>query len=334
MPYNAATLKDVAALAGVSVSTASRALAHSSRISEKTRDRVSKAAASLNYRPNIQARGLRNQKSNIIGLAIPSLVNPYFASMAAAIQDQATSYGQSTLIVTSNELELETAVYSLAQMRVDGMIVVPDLAAKNLLTSMVDAGTPIVLIDRDIPGSDFPCFASDPVSGIEAALRDLKSHGHSKIGYLSGPAATTTGAQRLNAFTSICDTLDISCDYVFRGGFEVELGRTGAEELTKRGVTALIAGDSMMTLGALDYCFQHEIHIGDELAFVGFDDLVYMRVQPVPISIIDQNVQDMGRRAHAGLLALLNGEDPPDDNRISPTTYIPRASTQCPPKTH
>lgn len=329
MPYNAATLKDVAALAGVSISTASRALASNPKISENTRSRVHEAAKTLSYRPNIQARGLRSQKTNIIGLAIPSLVNPYFASMAAAVQDQATEHGQTTLIVTSNERELEQAVYSLAQMRVDGMIIVPDVSSETLLTNFTDSGTPVVLIDRDIPGSPFPCFASDPVPGIKKALEELQAHGHHKIGYLSGPAATTTGAQRLQAFTSISNSLGLDQE-IFRGGFEVELGREGAEELIKRGVTGLIAGDSMMTLGALDYCFKQGIQIGTELAFVGFDDLVYMRVQPVPISIIDQNVQDMGRRAHAGLLALLEGRQP-EDNRISPTTFIPRASTQCPP---
>lgn len=330
-----ANLKDVAEAAGVSISTASRALAGKTSISEKTRSRVQQVARELNYQPNVQARGLRSARTNIIGLTIPSLTNPYFATMAATIQERAAANGHTTLITTSNEdpEQLKQAIYSMSQMRVDGMIVVPSENSKSLLMNIHRAGTPVVLIDRELPGTPLPSYASQALPGITAAVAELAARGHTRIGYLSGPVETSTGAQRLAAFEQICAHTGTSNDFIFRGGYDVKKGWDGAQALLHRGITALIAGDSMMTFGALDYCYQHGINIGTDLAFVGFDDLVYMSLQPAPISVIDQNVVAMSEQAYDGLVRLIGGADPPDQAVVLDTTYISRASTHCTPPT-
>lgn len=331
-----ANLKDVAARAGVSISTASRALAGKASISAATRRRVEKVAAELNYQPNVQARGLRSSRTNLIGLAIPSLNNPFFATMAATIQECATANGQTTLITTSDENpeQLVAAIQTLTQMRVDGMIIVPSEGAVDSLSSSIASGTPIVLIDRSLSSLSIPTFMSDPVPGITAALEELCAKGHEHIGYLSGPQETSTGAGRLTAFLKACQEFHVAADHIYRGGFVVDQGRDGAKELLNQGVTALIAGDSMMTFGALDYCYSVGIKVGHDLAFVGFDDLVYMKLQPVPISVIDQNVEAMSKAAYGGLATLLNGGQLTTMNNLLDTTFIPRASTSCAPTTH
>lgn len=331
-----ANLKDVAAAAGVSISTASRALADNRAISVATRKRVQQAAKQLNYQPNIQARGLRSSRSNLIGLTIPSLTNPYFATMAATIQDCATTVGQTTLITTSNESPQQflRAIHSLAQMRVDGMIVVPAENSLAILSETAAAGTPVVLIDRTAPDSNLVSYVSDPLPGIRAALTELVVGGHQRIGFLSGPQSTSTGAERLIAFTTACTELGLDSGHIYPGGFDVQQGIDGARLLLGQGVTALIAGDSMMTFGALDYCYTAGLRVGHDIAFVGFDDLVYMSLQPTPISVIDQDVVAMSTAAHAGLAALIDGAraDPPPGGL--PTTFISRASTRPVPTTH
>ncbi|MEJ5927384.1 LacI family DNA-binding transcriptional regulator [Corynebacterium sp. H128] len=326
-------LKDVAAAAGVSISTASRALADKPSISVTTRNRVREVAKELNYQPNVQARGLRNSRTKLIGLAIPTLNNPYFATMAATIQKCATQHGQTTLITTSDEdpVQFETAIHSLSQMRVDGMIVVPSEDCAELLRDTRDAGTPIVLIDRTVPETNLDAYVSDPLPGLRAALRTLQELGHTHIGFLSGPQSTSTGVARLAAFNAVCQELGLGDTEVYPGGYEVTQGIEGARELLSRGVTALIAGDSMMTFGALDYCYSTSIAVGTALAFVGFDDLFYMSLQPTPISVIDQDVVAMSTRAHAGLCELIDAKRPQPPPGDLATTFIPRATTCCGP---
>ena len=122
-----ATLRDVAEQAGVSVSTASRALSGFPAISTTTRDRVEKAARELNYLPNLQARGLRNSNSAAIGLTVPSLVNPYFAEMATAIQQAAERDGYSTVTASTHEdaTQFDAALRVFQSQQLSGFIIVP-----------------------------------------------------------------------------------------------------------------------------------------------------------------------------------------------------------------
>ncbi|MDY3126855.1 MAG: LacI family DNA-binding transcriptional regulator [Corynebacterium sp.] len=338
-------LKAVAAAAGVSISTASRALAGKTTISAATRKRVEQAAQKLNYQPNIQARGLRTARTYTIGLAIPTLINPFFATMAAAIQDQAARYGLTTIITSYSEqpAQLAQAVSSLRQHKVDGMIVVPHPEVANHLRNIAQGGTPVVLLDRELPGTTLTTVTSNPLPGITAAIEHLVAQGHHRIGYLAGPRTLSTGQSRLKAFRAACELNGTSPDYVYPGGFEVEEGIAGTQELLSRNITALIAGDSMMTLGAMMYCHDNGVDIGKDIALVGFDDLVYMQVQPSPISVVDQNVVELGHTAVEQLHSALNSlHSPPQsaDNaqgippgaviRI-PTHFIPRKSSLCPP---
>ncbi|WP_246846926.1 MULTISPECIES: LacI family DNA-binding transcriptional regulator [unclassified Corynebacterium] len=327
-----ANLKDVAAAAGVSVSTASRALAGKTIISEDTRNRVQAAAQKLNYKPNIQARGLRTARTYTIGLSIPTLVNPFFATMAAAIQENATAHGLSTIITSYDEdaLTLKNTVNALYQHQVDGMIVVPSAKATQELEHIAQLGVPLVLIDRVLTDCSLPAVVSHPDPGIYAALEHLVEQGHHHIGFLAGPAELSTGAGRLQAFrTAHAALLDNTQEHIFYGGFEVTQGHRGARALLDAGATAIIAGDSMMTLGAMEYCHAHEVHIGDDVALVGFDDLVYMRVQPTPLSVIDQDVVAMGQQAVQLLVNWMSRAQPPPEQEIIAidTTFIPRAST-------
>ena len=328
MPAHSANLKDVALAAGVSVSTASRALAGKDSISAATRQRVERAAKALNYHPNIQARGLRTARTYTLGLVIPTLLNPYFATMADAVQARATANGLATIITSYSEdsSRLRDAVTTLSQQNVDGMLVVPTADALSLLGTVKAAGTPVVLIDRSLAGSDLPTVVSDPEPGITAAVELLYARGHRRVGYLAGPEELSTGAERRAAFSAAADRVGISSEHVFQGGFEVSQGITGTRELREARCTAVIAGDSMMTLGALEYCHREKVRIGKQLALVGFDDLDYMRVQPTPLSVIDQDVTQLGYRAADALVAALSGMSPPD--ATLPTRLITRQSTE------
>ena len=317
-----ATLKDVAAAAGVSVSTVSRSLADNPAISEATRRRVKEAASALNYRPNAQARALRSARSNAIGLVIPSLVNPFFAAMAGAIEEAAETRGFATIITSCNEdgQRLITAINALSARQVDGILAVPMHGTEQALA---EAATqrPLLLVDRHL--GDLPAVVSDSTPGFAAAIALLKRRGHSRIGYLSGPQETSTGRERLEIFLRESEGLDVC---VHGGGFRRKQGYKGTLDLLDSQVTAIIAGDSMMTFGALEACHNAQVDIGKQLALIGFDDFVFLRYQPAPVSVIDQEVSRLGALAVDSLLHAIETKTPPKDV-VHPTRFIPRPST-------
>lgn len=319
------TLRDVAAAAGVSVSTASRALAGNPAIAPATRERVRACAEELNYRPNAQARALRSSRTNIIGLTVPSLVNPFFATMAHVIQQEADRHGLSTIISSTSEdpARLSTSLDVLTAQQVDGILAVPYNGSEQAFTRVP---MPTVLVDRELPASGLPTVATDPVPGVDAAVGHLLDRGHGHIGYLSGPMSTSTGVRRLAAFEAACARRGISNYSVHHGGFDRSVGLEGTLALLDRGVEAVIAGDTMMSIGALEACHARQIAIGRDLALVGFDDNATMRLQASPVSVIDQDVAELGTRALHLLLGLMSGTSPPESVTI-PTTLIIRPSS-------
>lgn len=293
------TLKDVAEAAGVSISTTSRALADNPAISEETRRRIKKLAKQLNYRPNAQARALRKSKTNTIGVAVPSLINPYYAEMATSIQQEAAARGFATIIANTNENpdELRRSLQVLHNQRVDGMIIVPNEGTEDLVEELHTSGVPVVAVDRELAIDGLICVVSDPSRGMNAAVKHLAEHGHTPIGYLSGPMSTSTGRKRLEAFHEACAEAGLPEQPVYVGGYRQSEGRMGATELLGQGVKALLAGDSMMTIGAIEACEARGIEIGVDIAVIGFDNYPLFELLPKPITIIDQDVAAMAIRA-------------------------------------
>lgn len=320
-----ATLREVAAAAGVSVSTASRALAGNPAISRSTRERVRACAEKLDYRPNAQARALRSSRTHIIGLTVPSLVNPFFATIAHVIQQQADRHGLSTIISSTSEdpARLATSLEVLAGQQVDGILAVPYNGSEEALARVP---MPTVLVDRALPASGLPTVASDPHPGMDAAVAHLLERGHRHIGYLSGPMTTSTGVGRLDAFEQACGTWGVEKREVHHGGFDRSEGHQGTDRLLDLGVEAIIAGDTMMSVGALEACHDRRIAIGRDLALIGFDDNPIMRLQASPVSVIDQDVTTLGTRALELLLGLMSGTSPPESISL-PTTLIIRPSS-------
>ena len=327
-----ATLKDVAAAAGVSVSTASRALAGNPAIAPATRDRVRACAADLDYQPNAQARALRSSRTNIIGLTVPSLVNPFFSTMAHVIQQEASRHGLSTIISSTAEdpAQLDTSLGTLASQQVDGILAVPYNGSDDAFTRLP---MPVVLVDRELPDAGLPTIASDPRPGIDAAVAHLLERGHHHIGYLAGPMTTSTGVGRLAAFEEACGRHGVDKREIYHGGFDRAEGHQGTLDLLDRGVEAIIAGDSMMSVGALEACHARQVAIGRDRALIGFDDNSTMRLQASPVTVIDQNVADLGTRALHLLIDLMSGTSPPPAP-TTPTTLIIRPSSDFTRRRH
>lgn len=320
------TLKDVAQEAGLAVSTVSRALADHPAIPEKTKQRVRKAAQKLNYRPNAQARALRNAKTNTIGVVIPHLTNPYFAELAAAVQDAALEAGLYTLLGNSNDdpQQLIQAVEIMQSQRVDGLIVVPHVGTEAALSEIIANNTPLVLVDRELNSVNATSVSTDPSAGLDAAITLLATRGHQRIGYLAGPLDTSTGMDRLNAFKESCARQGLEHS-VHLGGYQEQQGYVGTQNILSD-VSAIIAGDSMMTIGALRACHDLNLRPGIDIELIGFDDFPVFQLQSPPLTIIDQDVSAMGRRAFSELQERIGGTSSVKKVKL-PTSLILRGAT-------
>lgn len=326
----ATTLKDIAHATSFSVSTVSRALSKNSSIPESTRQVVMEAAEKLNYRPNAQARALRKSRTDTIGVIIPNILNPYFSALASAIQTAAREVGVST-ILTNSEEDPEILARSLEIMddqRLDGIIVVPHMQSEAQVVELVSRGVPVVLADRALGHHpNIASVCSDPLPGMTAAV-DLFSGADLRVGYLSGPQDTSTGRERLSAFERLCAERGIKEPIIYYGGYQQEAGYEGVKVLLDHGANAIIAGDSMMTIGALLAIHELDLRLGDRLQLIGFDNNPAFRLQNPALTIIDQHVEDMGALAFASLQTIIKGGIPPEIQIRIPTTLRINGSTR------
>lgn len=317
------TLKDIAKLTGLSVSTVSRALSHSPAIPEETRNTVLEAARQLHYRPNAHAAALRKQETKIIGVAIPDVENPYFASLAAAIQAQASTAGYSLLLghTAESAKEFERTVDIFSRHRVDGMILVPHEHSLNTIQEISELHIPLVLVDRTGGTDSIPSVTSDPVPGMSQALKLLNKHADTALGYLAGPQDTSTGRERLSVVETLIRTHDLDVRIAY-GGYKQEEGYTKTLELLRNGVRSILAGDSMLTVGALQAIHEQGITLGTDCHLIGFDELPMFHYNYPPLSTIDQGVQEMGKQAAMLLLNIIERYHQPESILLPTTLHL------------
>ncbi|MFE3598420.1 LacI family DNA-binding transcriptional regulator [Streptomyces sp. NPDC059142] len=312
-----AAIKDVAAEAGVSAATVSRVLNDHPSVSPESRARVLAAVAALGYRPNAVARSLRTDETRTLGLVISDVLNPYFTSLARAVEEEARALGYSVIIGNADERpELQDHhIRTLLDRRIDGLLLSPTDRGTKLIDDALRAGTPVVFVDRWIPGVDVPVVRADG----RAAVRDLVGHllalGHRRPAIIAGPAATTTGSERIDAFRAALAEhgVPLPDPYIGQGDFQAESGRRAAERFLAlpEPPDAVFAADNLMALGALDAFRARGLRVPEDIALAAFDDIPWFVHTDPPITAIAQPTDELGRAAVRALADRIAGREPP-----------------------
>lgn len=342
-----ATIRDVAERAGVSVSTVSRALNDSGRISEQTRERVNQVIKELRYVPDSRARSMHFPHSRAIGLLIPDIRNSYFADLAYRIQGELLAHGFQTLICTSTQgdsHENKVQVRNLLGQHIDGAIIVPDSRSSQILDELTRRGLPLVYVDRpngsrrhEDGEKAVPSIDSDPLPGLNAALEDLARHGHRRIAMVSGPLKESGIFQeREDVFDRLLNGMNGLCDPTQNGdrsGIDRAGEGTFVPEMLDRWralkVSAAVFGSSQDAIRAIKTCQSRGIGIGSDLSIVTFDDLPVFRILTPAVATISQQIDSMGICCVQMLLDLMAGSRI-DSVRLK-TRYLHRASVGWPP---
>lgn len=325
------TIRDVAAQAGVSVATASRVLSGNPATSPESRERVREAARTLDFRANGRARSLRSARTDTIGVLVSDVRNPFFAQIAHGVEQSALAAGTTTLLCNANESVSQQDLYleMLLTQRVDGIIAAPQGDGSGSLQKVLDFGVPLVFVDRIIDGIDIPSVSSDNAGGIERAVEHLASLGHHRVGYIAGPQKTSTGRDRLTAFSTAGAKygFDIDPGLVYLGDFQVESGVVGGRILLDlpNPPTAIIAADSLMTLGVLKVAREREIAIGTEVSIIGYDDIDTFQLVSPALTVIAHDSQLMGALAFEMMQKVIAGKSV--DSIVLPASLIIRESS-------
>jgi len=336
-----ANARDVARLAGVSVSTVSRALADAPQVSATTRDRVAEVAAQLGYHPNTMARGLRLGRTHVLGLLVPDLENPSFASVTKGVHARARAAGYAVFVADSEEARsAEPALLAEFAQRVDGVIVAsPRSDDASLRRALGDL--PVVLVNRDVPG--LPSVAGDDTDGVTQALGHLHALGHRTVAVAAGPASSWSGTRRVAGLRQAAERLD-DVTLVELGAFRPYFsgGFAAADHAVASGATAVVAFNDLMALGMLDRFRGRGVRVPEDISLVGFDDVAFATLVSPALTTVRVPHVGLGRSAVDLLVDLLDGGHDPVEDAATTTTaaqeqlpveLVIRGSTAVPPTT-
>ncbi|MFJ4296373.1 LacI family DNA-binding transcriptional regulator [Curtobacterium sp. NPDC089689] len=306
----AVSVRDVAALAGVSLGTVSNVLNRPDKVAPATVERVQSAIASLGFVRNDSARQLRAGRSSTVGLIVLDGGNPFFTDVARGAEDAAMAQGLAVLIGNSDEsAEREhTYVDLFEERRVAGLLVSPAGDDLTRLERLRDQGTAVVLVDRRADDEHFASVSVDDVAGGRIAVEHLAAIGRRRIAFVGGPTSIRQVADRLAGATAAAEAADVSLEVVPTRSLSVLEGRRAGEELQARPPSerpdAVFAANDLLAVG-LEQAFimRGWVAVPEEIAIVGYDDIAFAEAAVVPLTSVRQPAQDLGRRAIELLVA-------------------------------
>ena len=298
------TMQDVADYAEVSKTTVSRVMNNDPTVAPDLRARVLKAIKHLGYQPNRAARRLRASSSDVIGLMISDLQNPFFISVVEGIEEMAYKNQMSILLCnTAEDLERQQMYLNVMQAeQVAGLILVPcALSDAAMLNSLSQSSLPMVVLDRSVEGLDTDMVQVDNTRGAYSAVKHLIDLGHQRIGMVVGSPDLSTARERLRGYLDALNAAGIPIDetLIKTGNSQKEGGYHLARTLIQAEYppTAMFVGNSLMTLGALQALRELKIRIPEDVALVGFDDMPWSGELCPPLTTVSQPTVEFGREA-------------------------------------
>ena len=302
----AVKLKDVAEAAGVSLSTASRALSGQAaryRISTETERLVLATANRLSFQPSQVAQSFRSQQTRLLGVVLPDVSNPFFASIAREVTTHAEENGYSVLLADSREsTEVEQKlILQLRAREIEGLVISPVGLKKEHLEKLHDEKMPVVLVDRGFPASPLVTVTSAHREAAKQAMNLLVANGHRHIGVLQGLPETFPNEQRLAGIQEALEQagLSLSAEMVQGDQFSESSGYRAAKRLieSRPEMTALFALSNQIGLGALRAIMEFGKKVPDEISMITFDDHPYSEFLVSPMTTVKQNVKELGQLA-------------------------------------
>ncbi|MBX8528477.1 LacI family transcriptional regulator [Pseudomonas cichorii] len=331
-----ATIKDVAALAGISYTTVSHVLNKTRPVSDPVRIKVEAAIAQLDYVPSAVARSLKAKTTSTIGLLIPNGINPYFAELARGIEDHCERNGFCVILCNSDDNPEKQRNYLrvLLEKRVDGLIVSSVGGDVSIAGGLAEVRTPLVIVDRELEGIDADMVRIDHEHGAYLATRHLLDLGHRDIACIGGPDNTVVADMRFVGYRRAMQEagVEVVPEWVVRSDFTSSAGHEAAVGLLAgHRPTAIFAGNDVIAIGVLRAAAERNIPVPRELSVIGFDDIQMSRYVYPALTTVGQSIMQLGETAAEMLLSRIVGASTelPGRRLVTPSVVV-RESTAPP----
>jgi LacI family transcriptional regulator len=305
------TIADVAARAGVSLSTVSRVLNGNARVDEVLAAKVRAAAAELNYSASPLARSLVLGRTNTVAVVVPDLENPTFHGVLRGLSRAAARDGYHVLVADSAEsVEDERVLAVETRRRCDGIVLcaprMPEDDLRRLLTQL----QPAVLVNREARASSTPAVSADYRSGLAELLELLRAAGHTTLLYLAGAPQSASNSQRLAAVRGFsADHPDVAVEVV-PCGVNFADGHDAAEQVLTSGATGVLAFNDLVAMGLLSALAERGVRVPEDISVTGFDDIPFARYLTPPLTTASVPVAELGEQAWHRMAELLGSRTP------------------------
>lgn len=330
MTARAASMSDVARLAGVSSQTVSRVSNNSDSVTTETRDRVVAAMNELGYRPNSAARALKSGRFHSIGVLMFTLETLGNIRTLDAIAVAAAEKGYSIDLISMLDPStgtISTALSRLDEEAVDGIIVI--LETHELMESAIHFPTriPVVIVDSQLR-KDYPSVNADQEQGAALAVRHLLDLGHPTVWHVAGPESSNSASMREASWRNILQAEGRTVPPVLRGTWGADSGyRAGLEIAANRDISAVFTANDQMALGVLRALHEAGRRVPEDVSIVGFDNTEESAEYWPPLTTIHQDFAGAGAQAMSLLFDAIEGREVPSGVRTLSTDLVVRQST-------
>lgn len=333
-PFARPTIREVADAAGVSRSTASRALSGNGYAAPEVRERVRAAAKELGYVVDVTARSLKQRTSRSVGVLVSDLRNVFYAELASGIGEEARAHGRTLVMVDlrgdgTDELE---AAEALVASRVSGVIATP--VSRELSGFLSRIGVPLIEVDRRFDAEATDAVVVDNRAAARDTTARLLKAGHERIALLIDETEWTTGEERHRGFLDALAAKKVRADasLVVQAGWDAEEAMAAAQRILSRAdrPTAVFAANNVLTEGTWRAAAALGLSIPDDVSLVGFDDAPWMSMVTPGVSTRFQDAGALGATAMRALLERIDTPDAPVRTIVMPTRFVDRGSIAPP----
>ncbi len=330
------TISDVASLAGVSIATVSRVINGTSPVSTGVAARVREAIASLNFIPHSAARILASRKTQTIGLILPEISGFFFSPLLRGIEEAIRGKGYDLLVhssVSSHDNN-GSPIVKLGEHNTDGLLIYAASVHTDDIIRLHSHDFPIVLLHQSAPqGMDIPCVTFENKAGVLKIVSHLiEVHGFHRIAFLAGPASEEDSYWRELGYCEALSAHGISIDQnlISLGGFDTSIAQDSVSEWLGHGIgfEAIFAADDDSATGAITALQHAGLHVPEDIAVVGFDDIYISQYLSPPLTTIHAPIELAGFTAAQQLIRLIQ-QEPVQSLVLLPTQLIIRRSCGC-----
>ena len=329
------TIKDIARRVGVSHTTVSRALRGNSLISDETSERIRQVAHEMGYQPSAAARSLKTNRSQVLGVIVSSLDDPFFSEILQGIDDSAQESNFSLFIAASqhNQNRERKIVQTMMEHRVDGVIICSTSFGAEQGRQLLNYGFPTVVVNNQSAENFRYSIYHDDIDGSRQVTRHLIELGHRRIAYLGNSISGRTTLDRLSGFRQEMESagFPIPDEYIHAvPGGGAEHGMAGGEYFLNLPVrpSAIVCFNDLMATGVLKSVHQHRLEVPADISVTGFDNINFSSYTDPPLTTFDQPKRFIGMEAARLLLGLLDSMPDADEKvTILKGRLLVRAST-------